>query len=1028
MKLPEISVKNPVMTVMIFFGIILLGAFSLTRLKIDLMPDIEPPQVSVITIWPGASATDVEMSVTKYLEDQLTKVANLERLTSKSLDGLSVITCRFKWGVDLDATTNDVRDALELAKRDLPSDIEPPMIFKFSTATIPVLYMFLSANESYPQLHYLADKVVGDELRRIPGVGTIMIQGGLQRQINIRFDPRRLEAYGLSLEEVGRVLSLENLDIPAGEIKLEKISYAIRIPGRFKDPQEAKKIVVGVKGGRLIRLEDVAEVSDSFKEPMRIGYGNGKPAVVLAIQKQAGANTVEVVERIRERLEKIKKSLPPDVEMVVVFDSSEFIKVSLKNLKETLYIGLFLVSIITFLFLRRFWASTIVLLPIPFSLIGSFILMLLFSYTVNVITLSALAIASGMVVDDAIVVLENIMRHIERGARPKMASIFGASEVGLAVTAATLTIVVVFVPLMFISGLTGIFFKQLAFVITATIMASLFNALTLTPMLSSKFLKPPHEKREGFWGKVDQRFESTFRKIEEGYKRLIGWALENRIKVIGITGLVFLISILLIPFIGTELTPEMDSGEVRLNFRLPEGTKVEETQKVLEEIQKKVIRLVPERKSFFGYCGQSERGIATALGFEEGSNVGSVGLKLVEKSQRKRSAKEVALALRKAVLEIPGISEFYVSATPAIGQLLMGSGGRRISIELWGKDLDLLVSYAHELKNRIEKLPGTLDVTISQRPPRPEIWVEVDREKASQLGLNTGLIASALRQYFYGFTPTTYREAGEDYDIFLRLREEDKNRLRTLGEVPIKTLSGVAIPLRNVAQIREAFGPVSIERRDRQRVVRVESDVKGRPLGDVVGDIQKVIKEMKIPPEIGVRFAGETEEQQKAFKDLKTLFVLGVILVYMVMASLFKSYKHPFVIMFSLPFAVSGALFALFFTGTTLSLYSFLGLIMLLGIVTKNAIVLVDYTNTLREREFPLREAIKEAGKTRLRPVLMTTLTTLFGMIPMALSRGEGSEMWSSLGIAMIGGLTVSTLVTLVLVPVIYSLVEERRR
>ena len=1027
MKLPEISVKNPVMTVMIFFGIILLGAFSLTRLKIDLMPDIEPPQVSVITLWPGASATDVEGSVTKYIEDQLTKVANLERLTSKSLDGLSVVNCRFKWGTDLDAATNDVRDALELAKRDLPSDIEPPMIFKFSTAMMPVLYMFLNADESYPQLYHLADKVVADELRRIPGVGTIVIYGGLKRQINVKFDPKRLEAYGISLEEVGRALRSENLDVPAGEIKSGKLAYAIRIPGRFLDPQEVKRTVIGVKAGKLIRLEDVAEVSDDFKEPTMIAYGNGKPSVVLGIQKQVGANTVEVVDRIKEKLKEVERFLPPDVNMVIVFDSSEFIRISLQNLKETLYIGLFLVSLVTFFFLRRFWASTIILLTIPFSLIGSFIVMLLFGYTINVITLSALAIASGMVVDDAIVVLENIMRHIERGARPKMASIFGASEVGLAITAATLTIVVVFVPLMFISGLTGIFFKQLAFVITATIMASLFNALTLTPMLSSKFLRPPQEMGEGFWGKVDQRFERAFRKIEEGYKRVIGWALENRIKVIGVTGLVFLMSVLLIPLIGTELTPEMDSGEVRLNFRLPEGTKVEETQRVLEEIQERVIRLVPERKNFYGHCGQTEKGIATAVGFEEGSNVGSVGLKLVEKSQRKRSAKEVGLALREAVLEIPGISELYVSSTPGISQVLLG-GARRISVELWGRDLDLLVFYANELKKRMEKIPGTVDVTISQRPPRPELWVEVDRERASQLGLNTALIASALRQYFYGFTPTQYREAGEDYDIFLRLRDEDKNRIRTLGEVPIKTLSGAVIPLRNVAQIREAFGPVSIERRDRQRVVRVESDVKERPLGDVVRDIQKVIKEIKIPPEIGVRFGGETEEQQKAFRDLRTLFVLGVILVYMVMASLFKSYRHPFVIMFSLPFAVSGALFALFFTGTTLSLYSFLGLIMLLGIVTKNAIVLVDYTNTLREREFPLREAIKEAGRTRLRPVLMTTLTTLFGMIPMALSRGEGSEMWSSLGITMIGGLTVSTLVTLVLVPVVYSLVEERRR
>lgn len=1025
MKLPEISVRNPVMTVMVFCAVLLLGAFSLTKLKIDLMPDIEPPQVSVITLWPGASATDVETNVTKYIEDQLTRVSNLERLTSKSLDNLSVVSCRFKWGTDLDVATNDVRDALELARRDLPPDIEEPMIFKFSTAMMPILFVFLTADESYPELYYLADKVVGDELRRVPGVGAIVLYGGLERQIRVDFDPRRLEAYGLSLEEVSRILAAENLDLPAGEIKVGKLAYAVRVPGRWRDPGEIGKTVIGVHEGRIVRLEDVAEVRDAFKEPLMVAYGDGRPAVILAIQKQVGANTVEVTDRVKERLRELQGQLPPDVRMAIVFDSSEFIHWSLDTLKETLYIGLLLVVLVTFFFLRRFWASTIILLAIPFSLISTFILMLLFGYTLNTITLSALAIASGMVVDDAIVVLENITRHMERGARPIPAAIFGTSEVGLAVASATLTIVAVFIPLMFVTGLTGIFFKQLAFVITVAIMASLFNSLTLTPMLSSKFLRVG-EAPSGFWGRVDRAFEGAFRALEEFYRGVLGWALGHRGIVLASAAGIFALSLLLIPSVGTELAPEMDSGEVSLNLRLPEGTRLEETQRVLEEINRMVVEGIPERRHFYAYAGQTEKGLATALGFEEGANIGSVGLKLVRKGERERSAKEVALALREMVSRIPGIRELSVTATPGISQVLMG-GQRRISVEVWGRDLDLITQVAQELKERMEAIPGAIDVALSQKPPRPELWVEIDRDKASSLGLNTAMVAQAIRAAFYGIDPTRYRERGEDYDVFLRLRDEDKNRIDTLLELPIKTLTGRVVRLGNIARVREALGPVEIERRDRQRVVKVEADTFGRPLGDVVQDIRKAVAEMEIPRGVKVHFGGETEEQQKAFKDLKILFALGVVMVYMVMASLFKSYRHPFVIMFSLPFAVSGSIFAFLLTGTTLSLYSFLGMIMLLGIVTKNAIVLVDYTNILRERGMELSEAIRQAGRDRLRPVMMTTITTFLGMLPMALSRGEGSEMWSSLGITMLGGLTVSSLVTLVLVPVIYHLVESRR-
>ena len=1027
MRLPEVSVRNPVMTVMVFFGVVLLGAMALTRLKIDLLPEIEPPQVSVITLWPGASATDVESDVTKYIEDQLTRVSNLDRLTSKSLDNLSVVNCRFEWGTDLDVATNDIRDALELAKRDLPEDIEEPMIFKFSTATMPVMFFFVTAKESYPQLYHIVDKQISDELKRVPGVGAIVLYGGLKRQINVRFDLRKVEAYGLSLPEIGKILAAENIDLPAGEVKLGRMAYAIRVPGRFRTVQEIASTVIGSYRGRLIYLKDVAEVIDGFEEPMMMGYGDGRPAVVVAVQKQTGTNTVEVVDRIKEKLKEIERGLPSDVRIAIVFDSSEFIRWAVDNLKETLYIGLLLVVMVTFFFLRRFWGSLIILLTIPFSLIAAFILMLIFGYTINTITLSSLAIASGMVVDDAIVILENITRHLERGARPVPAAVFGSSEVGLAVAASTLTIVAVFIPLMFVGGLTGIFFKQLAFVITVSIMASLFNSLTLTPMLASKFLSPPRlSGAKGLLSRIDRGLEGSFRAVEEFYKGLLGWAMGHRWTVVGVSAALFAFSLGLFPLVGTELSPQMDSGEISIGFRLPEGTRIEETDRVLRQINE-IFSHVPEAKHHYAFCGQTEKGIWTALGFEEGANVGEVGAKLVRKAERQRSAKEVAAVLREEIEKIPGLSRLSVSAAPGISQVLMG-GRRRISVELWGHDLGVITRFAERLKERVEKIPGAVDVTLSQKPPRPELWVELDREKASSVGVNVAMVAQALRNYFYGDDPTEFRDAGEDYDVFLRLRDRDKNRIESIGEVPIPTLLGTQVRLRNIATVREGYGPVEIERRNRQRIVKVEADVFGRPLGDVMEDIRRELARMDIPRGVKVHFGGEVEEQQKAFRDLRILFVLGVIMVYMVMASLFKSYRHPFVIMFSLPFAVTGVIFALVLTGTTLSIFSFLGLIMLMGIVTKNAIVLIDYTNILRERGYGLSEAVTTAGRDRLRPVLMTTATTFLGMLPMALSRGEGCEMWNSLGITMLGGLSVSTLITLVLVPVIYHLVEARRR
>jgi HAE1 family hydrophobic/amphiphilic exporter-1 len=1028
MKLPELSVRNPVAVLMIFFAGILLGLVSISQLNIDLLPEVEPPQVSVLTYWPGASASDVESEVTKYIEDQLTTVNNLETLASKSFDNLSAITCKFKWGANLDVATNDIRDRLDLARRDLPEDIKEPLIFKFSSATMPILFLSATADVSYPYLYQLVDKRVSDELKRVPGVAAIALYGGLKRQIRVHFEKERLEAFQIPLNQIKKVVTAENLNLPAGNIKMGKRDYFIRVPGRFREVEEIGNTVIGQSGGRLIYLKDVARVEDSFEEEMVKGWGDGRSAIVLLLQKQTGTNTVQVIRGVKQKLREMEKWLPSDVRVDVVYDTSEFIDWSVQNLKESLYIGIILISVITFLFLRRLWGSVIILLTIPFSLIISFILMYLFKYTINVVSLSSLAIVSGMVVDDAIVILENIVRHVEEGETPGAAAISGASEVGMAVAVSTLTLVAIFFPLIFITGLTAVLFNQMAFIIIVSILASLFNSLTLSPMLGSRFLKPISNARLTSGDRLKKVIllsEKWFHRLESIYGELIHLSLGHKKVVVISAAALFLGSLLLIPKVGTELIPDMDSGDINVTLRLPEGTRIEETNKVIEGINSYFAKRVPEARHYYAFDGQTEQGTGIVLGFDEAPNVGQVGAKLVKKSFRKRSAEEIAMGLREEVRKIPGINKLIVSATTPIKSVFMG-GGKRISVEIKGTDLKEVTLLAEKIKGVVEGVPGTVDVGLSQKDPRPEVWVEIDRRKASSLGINVAMVADSLRTYFYGDKATGYRDAGDEYDIFFRLREKDRSRMEDLMNSPIPTLSNHLLKLRNIATLHEVYGPIEIERRDRQRMVKVEADTFGRALGDVVEDIKKGISQISIPPGMEIKFGGEVEEQEKAFRDLILLLILGIILVYMVMASQFNSLLHPFVIMFSVPFAFTGVLWTFFLTGTTLNLFSFLGLIMLMGIVVKNAIVLVDYTNLLRSRGLSLFDSIVKAGSNRLRPVLMTSLTTFFGMLPMSLSRGEGSEMWKPLGLTMMGGLLVSTLVTLILIPVVYSIFEAR--
>jgi HAE1 family hydrophobic/amphiphilic exporter-1 len=1032
MRLPEFSVKQPVATLMLFIAAILLGLVSLARLNIDMFPDIEPPVVSILTTWPGASASDVETEVTKVIEDQVNAVSNLDTLTSKSLDNLSVVACKFDWGTDLDVATNDVRDKLELARRDLPADVEAPMLFKFSSATAPILFLTITGDKTWPRLYHLADKQIADELRRVPGVGAIEIYGGERRRFNVYFDLDKVMAYHLSLPAINKILAAENLNIPAGSIKSGLKEYFIRVPGRYKDVEDIRSTIIGYDRGQVVYLRDVARVEDGYKTIEMNGWGDGKPGLVLILQKQTGKNTVQVIKRIKAKLADIEARLPADVKINIVMDNSEDILSSVHNLTASLLWGICLVVLVTLTFLRRVRSAVIISLIIPFSLIISFILLYLFGYTINLVSLMSLAIASGMVVDNGIVVLENITRHIEHGGRVRASAVSGTSEMGMALTASTMTTVVVFVPLMFLTGLAGIIFKQLGFVIVVTLLASLFTALSMTPMLASRWFSRAGNDglaaKDGLVGWILKVTESWFEAIENIYGQLINWALGHRKTVILLALAIFISSVSLLPFLSTSFMPDVDTGDVSIDFRLPEGTRIEESRRVIEQILADIAKVVQpeELRHSYAFGGQTEKGVGVALGFEEGPNVGSIAFKLVDRDKRRRSAKDIAALLRQRVERIPGISRIKVSAKSAISAVLMGNT-KPIAVDIQGSDLDAVLAYADKVKAAMRNIPGLVDLAISQKDPRPELWVEVDRSKASVLGLNIATIAGTLRNYFYGAVATQFRDAGDNYDIFTRFRKADKNRLASLLAIPIATHDGRMIRLGNLARVVEGEGPIEINHKNRQKIVQVEGDIYKRSLGAVTADVRNILKKLAPPAGVAVSFGSQIEEQGKAFRDLTILLVLGIALVYMVMASLFGNLRDPFIIMFSVPFAFSGVLYAFYITGTTLGIMSFMGIVMLMGIVVNNAIVLVDYIHLLQKRGQPLFEAVIGACKSRLRPVLMTTLTTFFGMLPMAMSKRVGAEAWNPLGITMLGGLSVSALVTLLLIPTVYYLLERRK-
>ncbi len=1033
MKLPEFGVRKPVTNLMIFSSIIIIAMYSLSRVGIDSMPKIEPPVITVISAYPGASPEDVEAKVTEPLENQLATAPGLEKITSQSSEGASVISLKFAWGTNLDAASNDVRDRIELAKRllpDIPDEMDNPFIFKFNTSSIPILFLGITAERSYTELYDLIDRRIGDALRQLPGVGTVQLFGGLERQINIWLDRQRLEGYGFSILDIQDTLSRENIAQPLGKLKSGLTDYLIRLPGEFASPEEINTVILGKRDGKFVYLKDVAKIEDSFKEVTLNVRINGNRGLMLMIQKQADTNTVEVANRVKKKLKELEKLLPSDIKMFAIFDTSQDIIDSLNSLKSSVYIAIVLVIFVVWFFLRQFLPSLIIALTIPFSLLIAFIYIFLTGRTINVISLSSLAIAAGMVVDNAIVVVDNVYRKLERGNRPTEAAIFGTQEMFLAISASTFTTVVVFLPMLFIPGVIGIFFGELAVIVTVTLLGSLFTAATFSPMLCSRWMKSVYNPQEK--SRWVSRFytlsEKMFKSWEEFYGRALGFCLRHKKLVLIGFSAAFFATLLLLPLVENEFIPEEDTGDVRLTIELSLGTRLEESDKVAKRIEGMIKKDIPEAQFYYVRTGEVP-GQGRGMGQTSGTNIITAGAKLLVKTERKRSVWEVAQALRNKIKQVPGVLKIDISTGNPIGRLITGAGGKAVQIEIIGHDFTETDKLAQKIKEIMEKIPGTVDASISRELSRPELKIEINREKAASLGLNMNIIASSLKTYIQGSTATKYREKGETYDIYVRLQESSRQKIEDIENLFIVSpLTQAQVKLSNIARIYEAAGPLAVERQNRERVVRVECNTYKRSSGKVVEDIREKLQRMVLPADMLVNIGGEAEEQGKAFRDLGLLLLLGIALVYMIMAAQFESLLDPFIIMFSIPFTFIGVILGFLFTHTSLNIISYLGAVMLIGIVVNNAIVLISYIIILRSRGLSMYAAVTDAGKDRLRPVLMTTITTLVGLLPLAISTGTGSETWRPLGIAMFGGLTVSTLITMLFVPTLYAVFHRKTK
>lgn len=1023
MKLTELAIKRPAFITMIFVALAVLGIFGYSRMGVDLLPKMDWPMVSIITVYPGAGPKEIESLVSKPLEEAVSAVSNLDNVRSYSYEGVSVVLAQFGFSSNVDDVTAEVQRRIDQMRSRLPEDAESPRIAKSDLNAFPILRVSFTGQMDQRDLYQFAKDKVKAELEQVSGVSAVTILGGHEREIRVEVDNQKLHAYGLSILQVSQALARENLDFPTGKIDEKLNQYIVRLAGKFRSIDEIRGMVVAsgpFSSSSIIYLRDIADVKDTYKENFTISRLNGETSIALVIQKQSDANSVKTSDRIQAAMRNMEKDNGGRIKFTVAQDITDFTRHSLSEVQRDLFLAILMVAIVLFLFLHSFRNSLIVLLSIPTSLITTFFFMYLFGYTLNLMSLMALALVIGILVDDSIVVLENIHRHLEGGTDPVNAAIRGRSEIGFAAIAITLVDVVVFLPISLVGGLVGRIFSEFGITIVVATLLSLFVSFTLTPMLAAKWSRLIHHTRESFLGKFIAGFEARQEKLVNGYERLLSWALNNRRKVlVGMTGLL-VASMALVPlgFIGSEFMTHADRGEFAVNVDMPLGTTIEKTDEAVKQVEA-FISHIPEVQLYLSTIGKQQ----TQWKNVEQSNVGQVQVKLVDKSERKRSTTDVIQAIQHGVETIPGLKTNF-----ALMSMWGSANMMPVQIEIIGSDLPEVVKFADKVSQIVAETKGTVDVVSSWEEGKPEVQIDVDREKTAKMGLTLAEVGLAVRTAIEGDVVTKYQEGDTEYDTRVVLNKTSRNRTEDIGRLTLLNHYGQPIQLSQIAKISHRKGPSEIQRKDRERLVTIAANLSGEvALGEVTASVEQAVTALGVPAGIKVFHGGEAENMRDMFSDMTIALGLAILFVYMIMVSLFESYIHPFTIMFSLPVALVGALGSLALTGNTLSMFSMIGIIMLMGLVTKNAILLVDYTNTLRERGIVLREALLTAGRTRLRPIIMTTATMIFGMMPLALALGAGSEMRQSMAIVVIGGLISSTLLTLVLVPVVYTYMEALR-
>ncbi len=1017
MSLSHFSIHRPVTVLMLCLVAILLGGVAFFNIPVDLMPETVYPTISVWAEYEGVAPEEMETLVVRPLEEAFSAAPGVKTINSSVYEGQTFVRVGFDYDVNIDEAANELRTRLDRRRSYLPEDMQPPTMYKYDSSQFPIMYLTVSANDMDPkELRRYVEKQLQPRLERVPGVAAFTVRGGLRREIHVDLDLTKLRALELSIPAVVNILRQENMNHPVGAVDEGRFEILLRTRGEFRNLEEIRNVVVTTRNGIPVHIRDIAAVEDSHEDYDYMISIDGKPGVRMYVYKQAGANTVDVSAALWQEVDAIHKRLS-NIRIEKTSDSADFIVASIRNVQRATLQGAALAVLVLFFFLRSLSSTLIIGVAIPVSVITTFALMYFNGFTLNTISFGGLALGVGMLVDNAIVVLENIYRHREDGRSNYEAALAGSSEVAMAITASTLTTIAVFVPVLFIGGIAAQVFKQLAYVVSFSLLCSLLVALTVVPGLASKLVN--RKKPTGFIGKLNFLVAGWQQSLMDGYGRTLVWALSNKSLVVGSAALLFAMALILVPYLGIELQPEVDEGGIRISVELEPGTRVEVTDELMQELWQRAKEAIPEIESVMVTSGGSSRGSGS------GAHIGEFRIQLVPKGDRERTAGEVAVELRQLLQIHPGmLLKTRVSGT--MFRRRSNSEDDRLTVQIRGHNIETSMQLAETIREIMQGIPGIAEPTISQRPGMPEMLVEVDRVRAANMGLNVSDVAMTLETAIGGTRSSMYRKEGDEFNILVRLREQDRLTINTVGQIPLTTPLGRSIPAESVIDLRRQEGPSYISRMDQERMLTVSGALDNRDLGSVVNDLEKQMAGLALPEGFSLHFGGEYEEQQETFRSLFFATILALVLVYMVMAAQFESLRDPFLILFSVPLAAIGVVLMLLMTDTNFSQQAFLGIIVLLGIVVNNAIVLVDYTNLLRrEQKLGLQRAVVTAGKRRLRPILMTSITTVLGLAPMAMGIGEGAELQAPMARVVIGGLVTSTLITLVFLPVIYTILEE---